>query len=97
MGAVGKGIAVFFGVAVAASIAATMSTGHGGSGARSTEDRCADRINSRLPSGAFVVTHTSTDSAGRTEWLIDHNGMREPIACEVSKDGNVVLTALRRD
>jgi hypothetical protein len=97
MGMIGKGVvAVMVAAGAFGFMMGLQKAGRrsGPAGAESAEDRCADRIGSRLPSGAFVVMHTPPDSNGRTEWLIDHGGVREPLACLISPGGEVVLTAL---
>ena len=101
MGRIGKGFVAILiagtaiGVAMGTLKKADNTSPHAGS--VSAEDRCADWIGSRLPSGAFIVTHTAPDRTGRSEWLIDHGGVREPLACNVAVDGRVVLTAVNRN
>lgn len=98
MGMIGKGFGIVLGVTVAAG--AVMGVFRhadkvsGSVSGASPEDRCADRIGSRLPSGAFIVIHTPATLDGRSEWLIDHGGLREKIACTAMPDGKLVLTAI---
>ena len=60
------------------------------------KNRCEDRIASRLPQGAFIVTHTEVRE-GESKWLIDHNGIREGLDCTLRPDGTMALTALGHD
>lgn len=63
----------------------------------SAEDRCEARIGSRMPQGAFIVTHSAADDTGRSTWVLDHGGMREALACTARPDGTVVLNGLGHD
>ncbi len=100
MGMFGKGVAITLGAAVVGSIMMNVARQSGPGGApteaASPEDRCADRVGSHLPNGAFIVTHTASDASGRSEWLIDHGGLRERVACTAA-GGRTVLTGLGHD
>jgi len=99
MGTIGKGIVAILIAGTAVGVAMGMlkkaDSASSPEGSASAEDRCADWIGSRLPTGAFIVTHTPPDQVGRSQWMIDHAGIREPLSCSVATDGRVVLTALK--